>query len=98
MFDPNKHKDEDPNRFLFKDIEMVSVMEKKCRIKFRIALKYDPSGEKNITEGMSHQIKGEVKFDGNRQPKHYARRNYPWTMKRATASMYWCVTCDIQRL
>ena len=44
---------------------MTSVCDKKCRIKFETALKFDPSQEKQITQGMPHQMAGGVKFYGN---------------------------------
>ena len=66
-FDPNKHQATDPNRFVSNGVEMINICEKKCRMKFGTALKYDPSSENNLTEGMPHQISGCVKFDGNQQ-------------------------------
>ena len=98
LFDPTIYSATDPNRFVSNGIEMISICEKKCRMKFGIALKFDPSGENNLTEGMPHQMAGTIKFDGNQQPKYFARRNHPRLVQRATASMYWGANTDIQRL
>ena len=64
-------------------------MKKKCRINFGITLKFDLSRESNLTEGMPHQMsEGEVKFDGNQQPKRFVRCNHPRLVQRDIASMY----------
>ena len=77
---------------------MISICEKKYRIKFGIALKFYPSGEMNLAEDIPHQMLGRVQFDGNQQPKYVTRGNNPRLVQRATCSMYWGANTHIQRL
>ena len=98
IFDPKKHEATEPNRFFSKGIEMISIYEKKCRMKFGIALKFDPSGKNNLTEGMPYQMSGRVQFDSNRQPKCFERLNHPRLVQITTAIMYWGANTDVQRL
>lgn len=72
---------------------------KKYKTKFGIAfLKYDSSGENNLTECMPHQISGCVQFDGNQRLKYFPRRNHPRLVHRATASIYLGTNTDMQML
>ena len=56
---------------------MVKIVVRECRMRFGEALKYDHSGEKNLTRGIPPQSNPAIAFDKNGQPRFLARRNHP---------------------
>ena len=78
-FDPNKHLDiKKEDKYTNKNgDEMVKTVIQECRMRFGQALKYDPSGEKNITRGIPKQMNPAIVFDNNGQPRYLAHRNHP---------------------
>ena len=67
-------------------------------MKFGIALKYDPSGENNVNEGIRPQKTGIFILDGNQQPKFVAERNHPRSVQRDKCSIYYGANSDVQRI
>ena len=55
----------------------VKSMTEECRLGFGEALKFDHSGERNITHGIKPSIQPYVQFDNNGMQKYMARRNHP---------------------
>ena len=67
---------------------MAIVEQEICRIKFVELLKYDPSGERNLTRGKPPQIRPSNNFDNNESPKYVARRNHPRLVKQPYFGMF----------
>ena len=68
--------------------QMMNDINQECRMRFGRALKYDPSGETNFTEGIEPHNTGCVVIDGNQQPKFTTKRKHPRNFQRTTCSMY----------
>ena len=68
-----------------------------CRMNFCDWLRYDPSGEGNITLGRERVIDGHLDFDGRGQVKFNGKRNHPQILQEPHAFHYYGANNDIQR-
>ena len=75
---------------------MAIVEQEICRIKFVELLKYDPSGERNLTRGKPPQIRPSNNFDNNGSPKYVARRNHPKLVQQSYSCMFLVLTTTLK--
>ena len=76
--------------------EMVKNLIRECRMRFGEELKYDPSGEKNITRGIPPQRNPAIAFDKNGQPRFLARRNHPRILQQPYSFPWYGANNDTQ--
>ena len=57
-FDSNNHQKDDPNQFGSRGHQLTSGISKQCSMKFRVAKKFDPPGEKSRSSGITTHGKG----------------------------------------
>ena len=76
----------------------VKVKCKECRMHFGRALKFDSSGENNITRGIKFNQSPTIEFDKNYQPRFYARRNHPRIVQSPYLFHFYGANCDSQPL
>ena len=67
----------------------VNVPIKDCKMDYGMKQKFDPSGENNLTEGMTRNERTELTKDGNSQPKMKFIRNHPRIVQAPHASAYY---------
>ena len=99
-YDPDVHKNIDDNKvYTNSDGNAMVVIEKEyCRMKFGDLLKYDKSGERNLTRGKPPQIRPSIDFDNNGSPKYVARRNHPRLVQQPYLCMFFGANNDTQIL
>ena len=74
----------------------ANVPIKDCKMDYRMKQKSDPSGENNLTEGMSRNERTESTKDGNSQPKMKFIWNHPRIVQAPHASAYYGANNDTQ--
>lgn len=86
-FDAKLHKDIPENDIwtnIKSGVKMANVRTcQGCKFKFGIPLKYDPSGENNLTRGIPRQQEPVVLPDDNGMMQYTARRNHPRIVQSA---------------
>ena len=78
--------------------EKVSIELPYCRMHFGYFLKYDNSGENNITRGKERVVKPYVEFDDNGQPRYVGIRNHPRILQEPHSFHYYGANNDLQKL
>ena len=68
-----------------------------CRMFFGYFLKYDNSGENNLTRGRERTIHAHVEFDENGQPQYYGIRNHPRILQEPHSFHYYGPNNDLQK-
>ena len=98
-YDEAKHKDVPENETWINkatNTKMVSVKVcEGCRFKFGMPLKYDPSGESNLTRGIPRQVDPIVSPDDNGMMQYNARRNHPRIVQSAIQFPVRCLCSPI---
>ena len=97
-FDPQLHHDVDESkRYTNSDgVEMVKIMCQECRMGFGDQLKFDPSGENNLTRGKPPARTPDIEIDKNGQPRVVPRRNHPRTTQKVHGAAYYVANSDTQ--
>lgn len=99
-YDAAIHADAKPeDRFFASDgVERVTIRISECRHRFGRALKYDSSGENNLTRGIAPQMNPSLNFDKNGQPKYVARRNHPRVLQQPYSFPWYGANNDTQHI
>ena len=65
---------------------------------YRIAMKYEPSGENNLTKGIEPQNKLTLDFDRNGSVRYITRRNHPRVLQQPYSFPWWNANNNTQIL
>ena len=65
---------------------------------YGVALKYDPSGENNLTRGIVTQKNFSLNFDKNGSVRYVTRRNHPRVLQQQYSFPWWNANNNIQIL
>ena len=92
------HKDKASNVFQDRNGKPKIVIERFfCQQFFGYLLKYDNSGENNLTRGKERIIHAYVNFDENGQPRYYGIRNHPRILQEPHSFHYYGANNDLQK-
>ncbi len=99
-YDPTIHTDTAPeDRIVTLDgTEKVRIKVHECRHRFGKALKFDSSGENNLTRGIPPQMHPCITFDKNGQPRYLARRNHPRILQQPYSFTWYGANNDTQQM
>lgn len=96
LFDPAKHRADDPTKFEQDGRVMVTTTFLSCRFGFGNLLDYDPSGQNNKTRSIERIDDGKVEVDGNGQPRFYASCNHPRVVQEPVGTSWFGANSDLQ--
>ena len=87
-----------PNRELAEGHGVIKITEQECRMFNTNPIKYDPSGENNLTGSVPFCFEPELSFDKNSCPRFVARRNHPRILEQPHVAEYFGANNDIQHI
>ena len=97
-YNENNHKKEAKSIFTDKNgVVRVNVKCNHCRMKFGIFLRFDKSGENNITRGKERVVYPHIEFDDNGQQRFVGKQNHPRVLQEPYAFPYYGANNDIQK-
>ena len=97
-YNAKEHKDKARNVFQDKTGKPKIVIERPyCRMFFGYFLRYDNSGENNLTRGRERIIHAYVDFDENGQARYYGIRNHPRILQEPHSFHYYGANNDLQK-
>ena len=87
------------DRYVNKDGEECVLVEvNECRMGFGTGLKFDKSGENNLTRGIAPERILRLNFDKNGSVRYVARRNHPRVLQQPYSFPWWNANNDTQLL